>query len=120
MIRVTVWNENIHEKEIPEQMAHYPRGIHGAIAEYLQKSPDELDVRIATQDQPACGLPDDVLNLSLIHIYKKNPGDWKGHAGDISTILRIAVTGRRNTPDLCAIMRLLGPDEVRKRLTAAI
>lgn len=52
--------------------------------------------------------------------YKKNPGDWKGHAGDISTILRIAVTGRRNTPDLCAIMRLLGPDEVRKRLTAAI
>ena len=39
MIRVTVWNENIHEKEIPEQMAHYPRRIHGAIAEYLQKAP---------------------------------------------------------------------------------
>ena len=74
MIRVTVWNENIHEKEIPEQMAHYPRGIHGAIAEYLQKSPDELDVRIATQDQPACGLPDDVLNTTDVMI-------WWGHAG---------------------------------------
>ena len=74
MIRVTVWNENIHEKEIPEQMAHYPRGIHGAIAEYLQKNPDELDVRIATQDQPACGLPDDVLNTTDVMI-------WWGHAG---------------------------------------
>lgn len=30
--------------------------------------------------------------------YKKNPGAWKGHVGDVSTVLRIAVTGRRNTP----------------------
>lgn len=52
--------------------------------------------------------------------YKKNPGEWKGHVGDVSTVLRIAVTGRRNTPDLCAIMRLLGPDEVKKRLAAAV
>lgn len=52
--------------------------------------------------------------------YKKNPGTWKGHAGDVSTVLRIAVTGRRNTPDLCAIMRLLGPEEVKRRLTSAV
>ena len=52
--------------------------------------------------------------------YKKNPGAWKGHAGDVSTVLRIAVTGRRNTPDLCAIMRLLGPEEVKRRLTSAV
>ena len=52
--------------------------------------------------------------------YKKNPEEWKGHAGDISTVLRIAVTGRRNTPDLCAVMRLLGADEVKKRLSAAL
>ena len=52
--------------------------------------------------------------------YKKNPGAWKGHVGDVSTVLRIAVTGRRNTPDLCAIMRLLGPEEVKRRLTSAV
>lgn len=35
MLRVTVWNENIHEKEMPEVRAIYPEGIHGALAAYL-------------------------------------------------------------------------------------
>ena len=52
--------------------------------------------------------------------YKKDPSAWKGHVGDVSTVLRIAITGRRNTPDLCAIMGLLGPEEVKRRLTAAL
>lgn len=52
--------------------------------------------------------------------YKKNPDAYKGHAGDVSTVIRVAVTGRRNTPDLCAIMQLLGKDEVSKRLLKAI
>ena len=51
--------------------------------------------------------------------YKKNPDGYKGHAGDVSTVLRIAVTGRRNTPDLCSIMQLLGKDRVLARLQAA-
>ncbi|MCI8553526.1 MAG: glutamate--tRNA ligase [Clostridiales bacterium] len=51
--------------------------------------------------------------------YKQNPAGWKGHAGDVSTLLRLAVTGRRNTPDLCAILRLLGPERVRGRLAQA-
>ncbi|MDD4413192.1 MAG: glutamate--tRNA ligase [Oscillospiraceae bacterium] len=48
--------------------------------------------------------------------YKKNPEGYKGHAGDISTVIRIAVTGRQNTPDLCGIMRLLGKERVLQRL----
>ena len=51
--------------------------------------------------------------------YKKNPDAYKGHAGDVSTVLRLAVTGRRNTPDLCGIMQLLGKEEVSNRLKAA-
>lgn len=51
--------------------------------------------------------------------YKANPGNYKGHAGDLSTVLRIAVTGRRNTPDLCSIMQVLGYDECIKRITEA-
>ena len=52
--------------------------------------------------------------------YKKNPDAYKGHAGDVSTVIRVAVTGRRNTPDLCGIMSLLGKDTVAKRLNAAL
>lgn len=52
--------------------------------------------------------------------YKKNPEAYKGHAGDVSTVLRLAVTGRRNTPDLCGIMQLLGKEKVIQRLEQAI
>ena len=48
--------------------------------------------------------------------YKANPDAFKGSAGDLSTILRIAVTGRTNTPDLCSIMAVLGRDECIKRI----
>jgi len=51
--------------------------------------------------------------------YKADPTAWKGHVGDMSSVIRIAVTGRRNTPDLCAIMQQLGKDEVQKRLAHA-
>lgn len=52
--------------------------------------------------------------------YKKNPEAFKGHVGDVSTVIRIAVTGRRNTPDLYAIMSLLGEDKVKERLSDAL
>lgn len=52
--------------------------------------------------------------------YKKNPDAYKGHVGDVSTVIRIAATGRRNTPDLHAIMSLLGEDKVKDRLRNAL
>ncbi len=52
--------------------------------------------------------------------FKKNPDAFKGHVGDVSTVIRIALTSRRNTPDLYSIMQLLGEDEIRARLTEAI
>ena len=52
--------------------------------------------------------------------YKKNPDAFKGHVGDVSTVIRLAVTGRKNTPDLHAIMSLLGEGKVKERLSDAI
>ncbi len=51
--------------------------------------------------------------------YKKNPDAFKGHVGDVSTVIRIALTSRRNTPDLHAIIALLGNDKVKARLDDA-
>lgn len=48
--------------------------------------------------------------------YKKNPDAFKGHVGDVSSVIRVAVTSRTNTPDLCAIMKLLGREKVIERL----
>lgn len=51
--------------------------------------------------------------------YKKNPQAFKGHVGDVSTVIRIALTGRTNTPDLHAIMQILGEAEINSRLEKA-
>ena len=48
--------------------------------------------------------------------YKANPDNYKGHVGDISTVIRVTLTGRANTPDLYEIMQVLGKDEVVSRL----
>ena len=37
-IHVTVWNEYLHEKQFPEIASIYPKGIHGCIADFLQKA----------------------------------------------------------------------------------
>lgn len=52
--------------------------------------------------------------------YKANPDNYKGHAGDLSTVLRIAITGRTNTPDLCSIMQVLGKDKCIERIQNTI
>jgi len=71
-IRVTVWNEFIHEREDERVAAIYPKGIHGAIAEYLSQKPD-IEVRTATLDEPQHGLTDEVLRNTDVLI-------WWGHA----------------------------------------
>ncbi len=53
-------------------------------------------------------------------LYKKEPENYRGHVGDVSGVIRAAVTGRRNTPDLYSIMQVLGEDEVIKRINEAI
>ncbi len=52
--------------------------------------------------------------------FKKNPEMFKGHVGDVSTVIRIALTSRKNTPDLHAIIALLGNDKVKERIQSAI
>ena len=52
--------------------------------------------------------------------FKQNPESFKGHVGDVSNVIRIAITSRSNTPDLYTIMQILGNDEVIARITRAI
>lgn len=52
--------------------------------------------------------------------YKAAPESFKGSAGDLSGILRLAVTGRSNTPDLCGIMSVLGADKCFARINEFI
>lgn len=51
--------------------------------------------------------------------FKANPGMYKAHVGDVSTVLRVALTGRTNTPDMYEIMNVLGKTSIIKRFEKA-
>lgn len=52
--------------------------------------------------------------------YKANPDNYKGNPADASTIIRVAVTGRQNTPNLTEIMACLGKERCLKRIDEMI
>ena len=92
MIRVTVWNENVHDRKDPRVQAIYPDGLHGAIAEALREDEKaRFTVRTATLDSPCQGLPDEVLDQTDVLF-------WWGHAAhdqvEDSLVERIAARVR--------------------------
>ena len=52
--------------------------------------------------------------------FKKNPDDYKGHVGHVSTVIRIAVMGRSQSPDIWEIQQILGESRTRERIEALI
>jgi len=71
-IRVTVWNEFLHEKHTDHPASKiYPDGMHAAIAGHLSKQPD-MQVRTATLEERHHGLTDDVLDSTDVMT-------WWGH-----------------------------------------
>lgn len=70
MIRVTIFNENLHDKEEFVKKV-YPDGMHGAIKEALEAD-GRFEVTIATQDMPECGLTQEILDNTDVLF-------WWGH-----------------------------------------
>ena len=53
---------------------------------------------------------------SEVKEFKANPEKYEAHVGDVSTVIRIALTDRTNTPDMYEIMQVLGKEELIRRL----
>ena len=56
---------------------------------------------------------------SEVKEFKANPDKYEAHVGDVSTVLRIALTGRTNTPDMYEIMNIMGKDRIKERFEKA-
>ena len=52
--------------------------------------------------------------------YKASPESFKGSVADISMFIRVAVTGKLNSPDMYAVMQILGKDRVCNRISNMI
>lgn len=70
-IKVTVWNEFQHERKHESIAKIYPKGMHGAIADYLNRR-DGMVARTAALDEPEQGLSDEVLDGTDVLV-------WWGH-----------------------------------------
>lgn len=53
-------------------------------------------------------------------LYRKNPESYKGHVGDVSGVIRVAITGRQNSPDIWCIQQVLGESRTIARIKAAM
>lgn len=75
-MKITVYNENVHEKIDPAVTAIYPGGLHEVISGFLRD--ENTEVRTATLDMPECGLTEEVLDDTDVLL-------WWGHIshGDV-------------------------------------
>lgn len=89
MIRVLIWNENIHEMEMPEVRAIYPDGIHGAIADFLKC--DDIETDFATfHDDEMCGISKERLAKTDVLIYWAH-ASHKRVPDEVAELIRDAV-----------------------------
>lgn len=125
---LTVW------KDVPAYMDFFYDELFAPFYEFPENMPKEDVIRVLEQ-YPAVYDPADeqsvwfdkvkALTAELgyspdMKAYKKNPDAFPGHVGDISMVLRVAITGKTSSPDTYAVMQLLGKDRVCERLNRAL
>ncbi len=101
----------------------YPENINKKEAEKLLKlyfdSYDHNDdqvqwfekIRMIAQENGYAAKPKD---------YKKNPDMYKGHVGDVSSVVRLAVVGRSTSPDIWELQQIMGEEKVKSRIKKAM
>ena len=86
---------------------------------YMEKYYNENDDKQTWFDKIK-DLAEEVGFAREVKMWKQEPERWPGHVGDISTVLRVALTSRNNTPDLYEIMQVLGKERIFKRFEKAM
>ena len=104
------------EERIPEQVSDEDaKEILKRYLETYDHSDDQSQwfekIRTITADMGYAVKPKD---------YKKHPEEYKGSVAHVSTVIRIAVMGRSQSPDVWTIQQILGEDRVRARISELI
>ena len=110
------FNKNM---EYPYQVINDKEDINKILKLYIDKYYNENDDKQTWFDRIK-ELAGELGYAKEVKGYKANPDAYKAHVGDVSTVLRVALTGRTNTPDMYEIMQVLGRDSVAKRLEKAM
>ena len=105
-----------NEEEYPFQVINDKESIEKILKLYVEKYYDENDDKQTWFDKIK-ELAGEMGYAKEVKEFKANPGMYVAHVGDVSTVLRVALTKRTNTPDLYEIMQVLGKDEIVRRFS---
>ena len=105
--------------EYPYQVINDKSDIDTILKLYLENYYDENDDK-QTWFEKIKDLAGSLGYASEVKEFKANPGMYKAHVGDVSTVLRVALTGRTNTPDMYEIMQVLGKESIINRFEKAM
>ncbi len=106
-------------KEYPYQVINDKESIEQILKLYIEKYYDENDDKQTWFDKIK-ELAGEMGYAKEVKEFKANPDKYKAHVGDVSTVLRVALTARTNTPDMYEIMNVLGKDRIKERFETAI
>lgn len=107
------------EQEYPYQVINEKEDINKILELYLEKYYNENDDKQEWFDKIK-ELSGELGYAKEVKEFKANPEAYKAHVGDVSTVIRVALTGRTNTPDMYEIMKVLGKGSIEKRLKMAM
>ena len=107
------------EQEYPYQVINDKFDIEKILKLYIEKYYNENDDKQTWFDKIK-ELAGEMGYAKEVKEFKANPDMYKAHVGDVSTVLRIALTGRTNTPDMYEIMQVLGKQSIEERLNKAM
>lgn len=96
-----------------------PEEITDILTTYLTKYYDEKDAQDVWFSKIKV-MADELGYASNMKEYKQNPENFKGNIADISTVIRVAVTGKKQTPNLYDILKILGSDKIEERFQKLI
>ena len=94
----------------------------GVIAEVLNRFLASFDISddSNTWFEKVKAITTDMGFTTDMKAYKANPDAFPGTVADVSTFIRLAVTGKTNSPDLYTVMQILGKDRTVARISAAL
>lgn len=116
-----MYDEKFYDKvqDYPYQVIHDKEDIKKILNLYLEKYYD-VSMDKQTWFDNIKELAGEMGYAKEVKEFKANPDQYKAHVGDVSTVLRVALTARTNTPDMYEIMQILGKDKMAKRFERAI
>ncbi|WP_313346117.1 glutamate--tRNA ligase [Sedimentibacter sp.] len=100
---VDSYPENINDEEAKKLLELYLQTYNHSDdqSQWFEK------IRVISQENGYAAKPKD---------YKKNPDMYKGHVGDVSSVIRLAIVGRSSSPDVWELQQIMGEEKVRRRV----